>query len=99
VQTAYGASIGIPAVNGDPTHNFFNTPGTAGVSAAYSAVETLGAGGAIETLACQACTTGTLTSGGTTTPAAGAPAATMPVLILTGLMLIGMVWFLRLRAA
>jgi RHS repeat-associated protein len=55
VQTAFGASVGIPPVNGDPTHNFFFTPGTNGVSAAYSVVETLGVGGQIETIACQGC--------------------------------------------
>ena len=98
VQTAFGATVGIPAVNGDQTHNFFNAPGTGGVSAAYGVVETLGAGGQIVTLACQNCTTGTLISGGTPGTAA-APAATVPVLILTGFLLIGMVWFLRLRAA
>jgi hypothetical protein len=100
VQTAFGATVGIPAVNGDPTHNFFTTPGTGGVSAAYGVVETVTVGGvtSIETLACQGCTTASLISGGTPAPA-GVPAATTPVLILTGILLIGMVWFLRLRAA
>ncbi len=55
VQTSFGAEIGIPAVNGDPTHNFFYPPGTNGVSAAYSVVETLGAGGQDETIACSGC--------------------------------------------
>jgi RHS repeat-associated protein len=55
VQTALGVALGIPAVNGDPTHNFFFTPGTNGVSAAYGVVETLGVGGQIETIACQGC--------------------------------------------
>jgi hypothetical protein len=98
VQTPYGATVGIPAVNGDPTHNFFATPGTAGVSAAYGVVETVTVGGvvSIETLACQACTTAALSG----TPTASAvPAVTVPVLILTGFLLIGMVFFLRLRTA
>ena len=99
VQTAFGVTVGIGAVNGDPTHNFFNTPGTSGVAAVYGAVETLGAGGQIVTLACQACTTTTLSGGPPATGPLAAPAATVPVLILTGIMLIGMVWFLRLRAA
>ena len=99
VQTAFGATVGIPAVDGDPTHNFFNAPGTAGVSAAYGVVETLGASGSIVTLACQACTTTSLSGGTPTTTPAGAPAATVPVLILTGIMLIGMVFFLRRRTA
>jgi hypothetical protein len=98
VQAPFGATVGIPAVNGDATHNFFNAPGTAGVASVYGVVETLGAGGSIVTLACQACTTASLSGGGTPAPAA-APAATGPVLILTGILLIGMVWFLRLRAA
>jgi hypothetical protein len=38
-QTAYGASIGVPAVNGDATHNFFADPGTGGVSSLYNIVE------------------------------------------------------------
>jgi len=40
-QTADGAAVGIPAVNGDPTHNFFATPGTGGVDAAYKVFERL----------------------------------------------------------
>jgi PEP-CTERM motif len=39
VQTAFGASLGIPAVNGDPTHNFFFEPGTGGVDPLYGVVE------------------------------------------------------------
>ena len=42
VQTAFGASLGIGPVNGDPTHNFFNEPGTGGLSSAYGVVERLG---------------------------------------------------------
>lgn len=42
VQTAAGASAGIPAVNGTPTHNFFDEPGTGGLSSAYSVFERLG---------------------------------------------------------
>ncbi len=61
IQTAFGASIGIPAVNGDATHNFFGAPGSAGVSAAYGEVEVLPAPAVdptrIVTLACAACTT------------------------------------------
>jgi hypothetical protein len=100
VQTAYGASISVPAVNGNPTHNFFNNPGTSGVSSAYSVVETLGVGGTAETLGCSACTTGSLGGGPSPTPTpTGAPASTPEVLAFTGVMLIGMVWFLRRRYA
>jgi PEP-CTERM motif-containing protein len=42
IQTAQGATLGLPAVNGDTTHNFFNEPGTGGLSAAYVVVERLG---------------------------------------------------------
>ena len=41
VQTAAGAALGLPAVNGNPTHNFFSTPGTAGLSASYVVTERL----------------------------------------------------------
>lgn len=41
VQTAQGAVLGIPAVNGDTTHNFFSEPGTGGLSSAYVVVERL----------------------------------------------------------
>jgi hypothetical protein len=98
VQTAFGVSVGIPAVNGDPTHNFFNTPGTAGVAAAYGVVEALGAGGTAETIACAGCTTGTLS--GTPPPAAtGAPALGIPALLLTAMLLAGMAYYLQRRAA
>ncbi len=71
VQTAFGASLGIDAVNGDPTHNFFAEPGTGGVSSAYGVVERLGASGAAETIACAGCSI----SGGTIV---GAPGASVP---------------------
>jgi hypothetical protein len=69
VQTAFGASIGAPAVNNNPTHNFFSNPGSGGVSAAYGIVEINNtiAGNPAETLACQGCTTTTLSSGPPTT--------------------------------
>jgi hypothetical protein len=41
VQTADGAANGLTAVNGDTTHNFFNEPGTGGLSAAYKVSERL----------------------------------------------------------
>jgi len=63
VQTSYGASIGVPEVNKDETHNFFAKPGTAGVSAMYQVAEKLGVDGTAETLACRDCTTASLVSG------------------------------------
>jgi hypothetical protein len=50
-QTADGATFGIPAVNGDPTHNVFSAPGTAGLSSLYKVVETQGVGGTPLTVA------------------------------------------------
>jgi hypothetical protein len=62
VQTADGALLGIPAVNGDTTHNFFDEPGTAGLSAAYVVTERLTdpVTGTPETVACDDCTTARL---------------------------------------
>lgn len=37
--TSVGIANGIPAVSGDPTHNFFNEPGTSGTSALYQVAE------------------------------------------------------------
>jgi hypothetical protein len=53
VQTADGAALGIDAVNGDPTHNYFYNPGTGGVSSAYKVLETNGE--FAETIACKGC--------------------------------------------
>ncbi len=63
VQTAAGAAYGLPAVNGDPTHNFFATPGTSGLSASYVVTETLGVGGTPETIALQGGTTSCIIAG------------------------------------
>jgi len=66
-QTAAGLLYGIPEVNGDPTHNVFDEPGTGGTSAAYLVAERLGTAtsGDAETLLCVACTVGggVITSG------------------------------------
>lgn len=75
VQTAAGLSLGIPAVNGDATHNFFSTPGTAGLSSLYQAVETQGVGGQVLTVAlangtvtCVGAACGITGGGGTAVP-------------------------------
>jgi hypothetical protein len=39
VETAAGTAAGLVAENGDATHNFFNTPGTGGLSATYQVAE------------------------------------------------------------
>lgn len=51
VQTAAGVTLGIPAVNGDFTHNFFALPGSAGLSSLYQVVETQGVDGSPLTVA------------------------------------------------
>lgn len=72
-QTSVGASFGINAVNGDPTHNLFWDPGTHGESAFYQVAEvnsfgngTIPGPNAAATLICDACTTsgGVITGGG-----------------------------------
>jgi hypothetical protein len=52
VQTADGLLAGIPAVNGNPTHNFFFEPGTGGTDPNYKVFERLGdpATGTAETI-------------------------------------------------
>jgi hypothetical protein len=71
--TALGTSLGIPAVNGDATHNLFFNPGTSGESSAYQIVELNTASGngtilppAAVSLVCVNCTTsgGVITGGG-----------------------------------
>lgn len=73
-STGYSATgiFGIPAVNGDATHNLFHDPGTFGESSFYQVAETnafgngvIGPGGAA-TLVCFKCTTsgGVITGGG-----------------------------------
>jgi len=53
VTTAAGIALGVPAVNGDTTHNFFNEPGTGGLSSLYQVTERLGSAttGTPETIA------------------------------------------------
>ena len=93
-QTAVGATVGIPAVNGDPTHNLFFNPGTNGESAFFQISEvnlTSGNGTilapAAVSLICSACTVsggGVITGGGGGTPA-GVPEPTSMFLLGSGL--------------
>ena len=71
VQTAAGAALGLPAVNGDPTHNFFSEPGTGGLSASYVVTERLlnATTGTPETVAVKGGTVTCIVKGTCTTPA------------------------------
>jgi hypothetical protein len=77
VETAAGLAAGLVAENGDPTHNFFPTPGTDGLSAAYQVAEinnTPGFGNPVESVfikgATITCTGQSCTVTGTPLPAA-----------------------------
>jgi hypothetical protein len=72
-QTGVGAALGIPAVNGDETHNLFYNPGTNGESSFFQIAEvnTLAGNGSIRppaavTLTCTDCSVsgGVIVSGG-----------------------------------
>lgn len=81
VQTAFGATIGVPAVNGDPTHNFFTEPGGGSTDPLFQVVERFGnvtTGNAV-TIAIQG---GTIVDGGFGT----VPEPTTMVLLGTGLL-------------
>ena len=67
-QTTAGAALGITAVNGDPTHNFFATPGTSGLASGFQVVEEErdpnGSGGLTVTPLTIAFSNGAITGGG-----------------------------------
>jgi hypothetical protein len=75
VQTAAGAALGLPAVNGNPTHNFFSEPGNGGLSASYVVTERLldPTTGTPETIAIKAGTTTCIAKGTCVTPPPGVP--------------------------
>lgn len=71
VQTAAGAALGLPPVNGNPTHNFFSEPGTGGLSPSYVVTERLlnPTTGTPETVAVKAGTVTCIVKGTCITPA------------------------------
>jgi hypothetical protein len=70
VQTALGGTFGLPAVNGNTTHNFFSEPGTAGLSSSYGVTErnTQVAGNPAETVAIKGGTSTCIANGTCVTP-------------------------------
>ena len=74
-QTTAGAALGITAVNGDATHNFFSTPGTAGLASGFQVVEEErdpdGSGGLTVTPLTVAFSNGVIGPGGTLTGGGG----------------------------
>ena len=76
-QTAAGVTAGVPAVNGDFPHNFFNFPGVGGMSPSWVAFETYTGSSTLGNLTNQPFTVGitngtigggTITGGGGTVP-------------------------------
>jgi len=93
---------GIPAVNGDATHNLFWNPGTHGESAFFQIAEVNSFGNgtvpapAATTLVCVGCTvTGGVIGAPAPPPATGAPEPSTYLFLASGVL--GMVGFRRLR--
>src|SRR6185437_9935173 len=96
-QTSVGATLGIPAVNGDATHNLFFDPGTHGTASAYQVAEVNSIGNgtilgpnAATTLVCAGCTTsgGVIIGGGGSVPEPGS-------ILLLGTGLLGLGFAIR----
>ena len=100
-QTAAGAAAGIPATNGDPTHNLFYNPGTNGESSFYQVAEVNAFGNGVvtapaaATLICTGCTTsGGVIIGGGGGGGGGTTATPEPAsiaLLITGLFGLGFI--------
>ena len=91
LQTAFGATLGLPAVNGNTTHNFFSEPGTGGLSASYGVTERLlnATTGTPETVAIKAGTTTCIAKG---TCVTGVPEPRSLGMLGVGLMGLAAAW-------
>jgi len=88
VETAAGLAAGLLAENGDPTHNFFPTPGTGGLSSVYQVAEVNGAN--VESVFIQ---NATITcTGASCTVTGGVPEASTWMMMLLGFLGLGAVF-------
>jgi hypothetical protein len=86
-ETAAGTAAGLLPENGDPTHNFFSTPGTMGLSSAYIVAETLNMDGTPESVFIQ---NATITcTGASCTVTGGVPEASTWMMMLLGFLGLG----------
>jgi hypothetical protein len=91
VETAAGTALGLLAENGDATHNFFNTPGTGGLSSLFQVAETNT--GSVESVFIAGATIGC--TGDSCTITTGVPEASTWVMLLLGFAGIGFMAYRR----
>jgi hypothetical protein len=91
VETAAGTAVGLLAENGDPTHNFFNTPGSPGLSSLFQVAEVNGSN--IESLFISGATIGCV--GSSCTISSGVPEPSTWAMMLLGFASIGFMAYRR----